>query len=202
MNKFVRTLPYNWWKYLLVVISSVLVWGMVFSMLAAPKKNEKIQITYIGEHLFSEALETELYSVIGKLTEQNIKNINVENPINGQSVYYQSILATRVYGADFIIIEESSLLETMGETYFSEIPIDKLEPYIEKLEYYCENGVPYGIVLYDGVTENYFSQYYTGTEKCYLFITHTTVNFADIVKSGNEADDAALRILEYFMEEL
>ena len=201
MGKFIKTLTYSWWKYLLVITLSTFVWQMVFGMMESPDKNEKIRITYIGENLSCEDMETELYRVVDERTDQKIKNITVENPVNGGSTYYHSLLATRVYGSDFIIIEESSLLETMGETYFSEIPSAKLEQYIEDVEYYCENGVPYGLLLYDGTTENQFSRYYTGTEKCYLFITHTTVNFADVVENGNATDDAALRILEYFMEE-
>ena len=201
MGNLERKLSYRWWKYLLVIISSFLVWGIVFDMLASPEKNEKIKITYIGDHLSYEEMEEELFRILPNVTEQKIKYIDAENPVNGQSLDYHTVLSTRVYGADFIIIEESSLEEKVGQTYFKEIATDKLKQHIGDVEFYCEDGVPYGILIYDGTKENHFSEFYSGTEKCYLFITHTSVNFADVVEKGNVTDDAALRIFEYLMEE-
>ena len=201
MNGRSAHLQYNWWRYGLVVMFAVILWTVVFDMLAAPEKNEKIRITFVGDDFSHEALEKELYTVLPKLTDQPIKSISVESPVNKQSSDYYSVLATRVYGADFIIIQESSLPETVAETYFQPLATEKLEKYVDVDTYYCENGIAYGILLYDGEGENRFSQFYSGDETCYLFLTHTTVNAGDVVQSGNAEDDAALQIIKYFLEE-
>ena len=201
MNERSAHLQYSWWKYCLVVMFSVILWMVVFDMLAAPEKNEKIRITFIGDDFSHEELEEELYTVLPELTYQKMKSISVESPANRQSNDYYSVLATRVYGADIIIIEESSMPDSVGETYFRPLSTEKLEKYVNVDEYYCENGIAYGILLCDGEGENHFSQFYSGDEPCYLFLTHTTVNAGDVVDNGNADDDAALQIIKYLLEE-
>lgn len=194
-------LQYNWWKYCLVVVFSAIVWMVVFDMIAAPEKNEKIKISFIGDDFSHEELEETLCTILPELTEQSIKSISVESPVNGQSNDYYSVLATRAHGADIMIFEESALPETVGETYFDPLSTEKLENYVAVDAYYCEDGVAYGILLWDGEGKNRFSQFYSGDERCYLFLTHTTVNAADVVSNGSAEDDAALQIIKYLLGE-
>ena len=49
MNGRSAHLQYNWWKYGLVVMFAVILWTVVFDMLAAPEKNEEIRITVGGD---------------------------------------------------------------------------------------------------------------------------------------------------------
>ena len=194
-------MQYNWWKYCLVVVFSAIVWMVVFDMIAAPEKNEKIKISFIGDDFSHEELEETLCTILPELTEQSIKSISVESPVNGQSNDYYSVLATRAHGADIMIFEESALPETVGETYFDPLSTEKLENYVAVDAYYCEDGVAYGILLWDGEGKNRFSQFYSGDERCYLFLTHTTVNAADVVSNGSAEDDAALQIIKYLLGE-
>ena len=200
MGKRVTHLWYSWWKYLLLILCVFLFWMTVFDMLAAPEKNEKIQITCVGDGFLCEELKAALEQQLPELTDQLIKSISVENPINGESEDYYSVLSTRAYGADLIIVEESAMTENIGQTYFLPLPAEALTEYIGSAAYYSEEGTPYGILLCDGSTGNRFSQFYTGTQRCYLFITHTSQNVAGIMGRGNGEDDAALQIIAYLLE--
>lgn len=200
MGKRITHLWYSWWKYFLVLLCAFLLWMTVFDMLAAPEKNEKIQITYIGDNFLCEELNKALEQKMPELTEQHIKSVSVENPVNAESKDYYSVMATRAYGADLVIVEESAMTEDIGKTYFIPLPVEKLPEYLGSPAFYTEDELPYGILLYDGSTPNGFSQFYTGTQRCFLFITHTSVNAAGIMDRGNAEDDAALRIIMYLLE--
>lgn len=191
-------MTYHWWKYLLVLAASTLVWMVVFDSLGQPAKNEKIRISYFGEQLALETMEKDFIQILPSLTHQTIEKVTVENPIGTITADYHAVLTSRIYGADFIIIEESVLAETVGNTYFLPLPVDALEDRLLELTFYTENDVPFGILL-NGL-DTVFSSYYSGDEKCYLFITHTSVNMAGIMGTGSAEDDAALKLIEYLLE--
>lgn len=199
MKKSGSHFMYHWWKYLLVLMVSVMIWMIVFDSLAAPQKNEKIRISYFGEKLACEQMEVDLFQMLPTLTDQNIQKVSIENPVGEIDADYHAVLTTRVYGADFIIIEENVLAETVGDTYFLPLPVDALADRMPELTFYTENDVPYGILL--NGSDTVFSHYYSGSKKCYLFITHTSVNMAGIMGSGSAEDDAALQLIAYLLEE-
>ena len=200
MKKSSSHLQYSWWKYLLIAMVSITLWSVVFDTLAAPKKNEQLRITCVGDNFLCQELEIALDNKMPELTSQKLKKITVENPVNSQSSDYHTIMTTRAYGADIIIVEESAMTETFGYTYFRQLPLEQLPPELQEKQYYTEDGAAYGILLYDGSAPNVFSQYYSGTDRCYIFITHNCENAAGIMGAGNVTDDAALRAVAYFME--
>ena len=189
---------YNWWKYLLITMAAGLIWGGIFDALSAPKKNEQLRITCVGDEFLCDSLEKALVEKLPELTEQKIKKISVESPINGQSQDYHSVMATRAYGADIIIVEESAMAADFGKSYFVSLP--QLPEDLGELVYYTEDGLNYGILLYDGAADNVFSQFYRGGERCYVFITHNCVNAGGLMGKGKESDDGALRTLAYLLE--
>ena len=198
MNK--AHLQYSWWKYLVIAMVSVTVWMLVFDGLDAPKKNEKLRVTCVGDGFLCAELEAALVQELPGQTTQKIKKVAVESPINGQSRDYHSVMATRAYGADLIIVEESAMTEAFGQSYCVPLPVEKLPAYLTGVEYYTENDTVYGILLYDGSTPNAFSEFYSGGERCYVFITHTCVNAAGIMGNGKSGDDAALRAIALLLE--
>ena len=202
MKKPTSYLQYSWWKYLLIALLSITVWSVVLDVLSAPEKNEKVRVTCVGDGFLCDEMETALWQKLPQVTEQRVEKIAVESPVNGQSADYFSVMATRAYGADFIIVEESALTEAFGQSYFLPLPVDELPDQLANREQYTENGTAYGLLLYDGTTPNVFSQFYSGNERCFIFITHTCVNVAGLMNVGNEQDDAALRLIEYLLEEI
>ena len=202
MKKPTAHLQYSWWKYLLVAMLSITIWCIVFDALSAPKKNQQIRITCIGDDFACSQLQTALEQELPKKTSQRIRKIAVESPINGESTDYFTVMTTRAHGADLIIAAESAMTEIFGQSYFKPLPVEKLPESLQGLSYYTENGEVYGILLYDGTTQNRFSQFYSGSERCYVFITHKSENAAGILGVGNETDDAALRCIEYLLEEI
>ena len=190
----------NWWKYLLVLVASILIWSIVFDSLAVPSKNEKIRITFLGENLDHEAFEEYVAEILPGLTNQRIEKVDVENPVDEINNDFYMVLTTRVYGADIIIVEESLLTEDICQAYFVPLPLETLEKHMPVSEVYVENGQPYGLLLPSGDGAGLFGEFYSGTERCYLFITHTSVNVAGILGTGNEVDDAALKLICHLLE--
>jgi hypothetical protein len=192
---------HNWWKYLLVVMASVLLWSIVFDSLSAPAKNEKIQITFLGDGLNCAALEEHIFTALPDLTTQKIEKVAIENPVAEVNNDFYTVLATRVYGADLIIIEESLLTDDLCKTYFLPLPVEQLADYVSIGDLYVENGVSYGLLLNSDDGNGIFSEYYSGSQRVYLFIPHTSVNVAGIMGEGKPQDDAALRVISYLLEE-
>ena len=200
MRKASADLQYTWWKYLLVILLSITVWVAVFDILGTPEKNQKLQITFVGEDFLFDALQADLQEKMPGLTDQELKKLTVESPMNGNWEDYHDIMSVRAYSADIIIVEESAMTDTFGYSYFVELPVEKLPQSLQNRDFYTEDGKAYGILLYDGSTPNVFSQYYSGGERCYLFITHNCVNAAGIMGKGKQTDDAALAVIEYLLE--
>lgn len=199
MTKLFSHLHYHWWKYCLIVLGSVLVWSVVFDTLGAPEKNEKIRITYIGDGIDPDAFGEALLQVLPSLTEQKIESLTVENPTSGISNDLYSVLATRVYGADFIIFEGDSLPESVGETYFLPLPQQMIQE-ADAASLYWENGIAYGFVLCGDGVQSVFSEFYSGDQRCCLFITHTSVNMGGLTQKGRPEDDAAKTLVSYLLE--
>lgn len=133
------------------------------------------------------------------MTSQRIRNISVENPAEEVNNDFYSILATRVYGADIIIIEESLLTDDLVRTHFLPLPVDFINKLFEQEVLHSVDGVPYGFILPSSSDRSCFSGFYNGGENCYAFFTHTSVNAAGIYECGDVNDDAALRVLQYLM---
>ena len=201
MKKSTAHLQYGWWKYLLIALLSITIWSVVFDVLSAPEKNEKIRITCVGDDFLCDALEEDLWKKLPEITEQRLEKIAVESPVNGQSTDFYSVMAARAYGADLIIVEESAITETFGQSFFMPLPVEELPEALSDRELYVEEGAVYGILLYDGTTPNVFSRFYGGDQRCFVFITHNCVNAAGVMGVGDAQDDAALRLIEYLLEE-
>ena len=59
----------------------------------------------------------------------------------------------------------------------------------------------YGLEIYSPGKQNRFSAFFSGEQTYYVFLSKESVNLAGLNGKGNNADDAALRILSYLLEE-
>lgn len=195
-------LQLHWWKYFLALLIPVLLWTGVFSALARPKANERVHILYVGNHLDTLQLQTEITDLLPQLTKQPIKQVTVSAELPSEGQYY-SFLEARCFDYDLIIMEESRMKETVGQDVFVRLMEEMTAalpgaiPYREMTE---DGELTYGYLLFDGSSPNSFSGHYSGTEKCYVFVSPESVNFHTLNEKGRIGDDAALKVLQYLLE--
>lgn len=194
-----RHLQIHWWKYAAVVILSVILWNSLFSALAAPKQTEQINILFVGENLDAEGLRSQLAAVL----PQSIREVAVTTVTFDEASYKNRLSAYSVTN-DLIIIEQSHLVENVGQSIFARLTDGMISCFPDAPVYteQVENGIAlvFGFVLYDGETENNFSAYYSGGEKCYVFCSPDSVNFDTLNENGASGNDCAIQTLHYLLE--
>ena len=184
-----RHLQYNWWKYVIVISLSVLIWYGVFDALAKPKDNERCRILYVGEHLEQNALQEKIQEQLPRLTDQNLKEIKVTVlPVSD----YQ-LLQARCYDYDILIFEKPYLQEhtgqwVAGEAFDPALSDDGISWYTESVD---GKTVPFGVFLPE---ESLFFRFYSGTEPCVLMVSPHSVNLGD-----TDGQDAAKKVVEYLL---
>lgn len=193
-------MQYHWWKYLLVILTSVMVWCMVFNALAQPADNEKLKVLFVGEKLDTAGLEQAITALLPEVTEQAVRQVEVtQTVIEGQAAY--QVLEMRTYEYDIVIISQSYLQENMGLSLFSGAMTAQMQQYFSGVPLYTElreqEQVPSGFLLEAGAGA--FGTYYAGQEQCYLFPSPQSVNFDRLNGQGQAGDDCALRIMAYLM---
>lgn len=191
-------IQYNWWKYVAILLLPVILWVSIFDVLKKPDADERLHILYIGQSLNAAALEQQLKEVLPTRSSQRLKEIRV------QAEHYcdSTILTARCFDYDIILIEASSAPENIGQSVFS--PLNpELQKQFPEASQYTENtdakALPYGFILDPAVRTN-FSACYTGTEKCYLFLSPESVNFDTYNSLGTAGHDGALRAAQYLLE--
>ena len=173
----------------------------MYDILDDPKDNEKFGILFVGENFDDEALEEYIKMNLG---DEAIKEITVDSIVVYDNIYYD-YLQTRCYNYDLIIISESYMKDYVGRVVFErDILVSDLGEVLPECSYYYENidgnDYVFGLVVGDENTDNLFSKYYTGEEKCYLFLSPQSVNLDQINGKGEKGDDFALRILNALFE--
>lgn len=192
-------LAYHWWKYLILTVASVMLWTSVFDTLAKPARNEKVGIVFFGDKLDVKGLHADLSGAVDDLTEQTITTVDVSQTI-ADSEQLGQILMARSYDCDLLILSASYVDQLAAYGFFMPLPEDTWEYPTYTQE---KDGMPvaYGLEIYRPGSQNHFSSFCSGSETYYVFLSKESVNLAGLNGNGNEADDAALRILEYLLEE-
>ena len=186
----------HWTTYVAIVLIPIVFWCAVYSVLDDPKDNEKFAVLFIGEDLDVEGLQG---YITDNLKEEQIKSISVDTTTIYENLYYDYLKA-RCYAYDLIIISESNMMEFVGRAVFErEILVATYGDMLPNAEFYYENidgnELPFGFIIADENTNNLFSQYYSGDEKCYLFLSPQSVNLDTINGKGVKGDDFALKVL-------
>lgn len=194
-----RHFQLHWIKYAAVILISVLFWNSLFSLLAAPKQTQRINVLFVGEHLDAQALQKKLSDIL----PQSIREVNVTT-VTFDEASYKSKLSTYSVTNDLIIIEQSHMAENVGQSIFARLTDGMIARfpdtalYTEQIDEHI--ALVFGFVLYDSKTENHFSACYSGSDKCYVFCSPDSVNFDTLNEKGKPGDDAALQALQYLLE--
>lgn len=186
----------HWTSYLAIILVPIVFWCALYSILDDPADNEKFAILFVGEGLDSEGLQA---YIVDNFKDEKIKSITVDSMVIYDMLYYD-YLRTRCYEYDLIIFTESNMKEQIGRGIFErEILIADYGDVLPKAEFYYENidgnELPFGFLLRDENTSNLFSDYYSGNEKCYLFLSPQSVNLDTVNGKGVKGDDFALKVL-------
>ena len=192
-------LHYHWWKYVLLAALSIAIWTSVFDTLARPAKNEKVGIVFFGDSLDVPALHADLWAAIDEITEQKITYLDMSQTFADQE-HLGQILMARAYDCDLLILPAELVDELSAYGFFMpllEIPTD-IPVYTQEKD---GETVVYGLEIYKPGKQNRFSSFCSGEQTYYVFLSKESVNLAGLNGNGIQTDDAALRILEYLMEE-
>jgi len=198
-TRWTAYLHYHWWKYILLALLSVMIWTAVFDSLAQPAKNEKVGIVFFGEGLDFQALHADLSAAMDNLTQQKIRFVDVSQTFADQE-HLGQVLMARTYDSDLIILPAQLVDKLSSYGFF--MPLKDIPKDIPV--YTQEKGgesVAYGLEIYSPTSQNRFSAFCAGEQTYYVFLSKESVNLAGLNGIGNPADDAALRILEYLLEE-
>ena len=192
-------LHYHWWKYVLLAALSIAIWTSVFDTLAKPAKNEKVGIVFFGDSLDVSALHADLWAAIDEITEQKITNLDVSQTFADHE-HLGQILMARAYDCDLLILPAELVDELSAYGYFMPLldPPKDIPVYTQEKD---GETVAYGLEIYKPGKQNRFSSFCSGEQTYYVFLSKESVNLAHLNGNGMQTDDAALRILEYLMEE-
>lgn len=203
MRKNSGHLQYNWWKYVAAILLPIFLWCSVFSVLAKPKDNERLNVLFVGNDLDTVALQQALQEHIPAMTQQKIKEIRVVSDYATGELYGQK-MTTFSYEFDLIIVSQSFMSDYTGQ-FFRRLPMEGLPGYedvklhTEKVEG-ADYTAPFGFVLWEPGVDNGFGEFYSGREICYLFFSKESVNLYPLFKGSAEGDNAAVIALDFLLK--
>ena len=186
----------HWVTYLAIILIPIILWTSVYDILAEPADNEKFAILFVGDGLDCEGLAAYISE---NYSDPRMKSISVESTTILDSIYYD-YLKTRCYNYDLIIFTEGNMKEHLGRVVFErEIMLSDYADLLPESDYYYEHindmDIPFGFVVADGDIDNLFTRFYSGDERCCLFLSPRSVNLGGINGEGEKGDDYALIVL-------
>lgn len=189
---------YTWWIYVLIAAAVIVFWLWIFDYLAEPAANEKLFISVVGNGVDDKTMNSDLKNELPNLTNQTIKEVSVESIVYESDYTLSNALWARSLDVDIIIITNTAMFNSIGKDYFPAIDEDRAKAIFGDVEFYKEDGVAYGMLIYDGKTENTFSKYYS-KEKCWVFFTVDGQNTGRLNGKGNAHDDAAIQTVKWLL---
>lgn len=202
MKKQTGHLQYDWWKYVAVLLVPLVLWCSVFSILKRPKANERLHILFLGDGLNTQQMTQDLEQYLQENTSQELKSVQVTMAEYSEENYASQLMAA-TYSYDIIIISENQMQDTVGQDHFFVLP-EALQG--TEITFYEESAndkdLPFGAVICDGIQQNSFGKYYSGTEKCYIFISPQTENLYPLNTKSRAEDNATMIAWQWLMEKL
>ena len=203
-KKLLGHLQYCWWMYIGIALAAVFLWTSVFLNLAKPASNERIGLFLCTNAVDTTGLEKDISDILEGLTEQEIKQFRVNQMLLSEADV-GSVLTARSFDCDLIFIQQSFLREGMAVYHFAPLPMEQIGELLPNHQFYSDKlenvQNTYGILIGGKGVHNRFTQYYTGEEAVYVFLSRESVNLGGLNEKGYPEDDAALRLLLYLLEE-
>ena len=184
----------NLWKYLLVAVASIFIWSAVFEALDQVKDNQRVTVATYNLNCNTQALKDELLLMLPGLTQQEIMELYVDDlEHTPNQTYATDILTAQILQSDLIVMPKSLLDKLNMLLFFPELPEN-----LRDENCYEVNGVSYGILISH---ESRFAAHCVSEEPYYLLLSSQSVNLGGLLGRGEAKDNAALKIMEYLLEE-
>ena len=175
-KKVVTYLSYEWKKYLITTILTILFWVWITGLIVTPKKTERLNVFINDETI----LELNIYDKLMEL--EGIKNVNVDF-ISYENELYQVLFNSRgVVDTDILILRENTFSENDIKTWFKKLDLIYLENINIENIYYI-NEIAYGI--------------YIGEEEI-MFLNANSLNLGKM-NNKNYENDLAIRAIYKLM---
>jgi len=140
-----------------------------------------------------------LTDAIDSLTQQEIAYIDVSQTIADRT-HLATLLVARTYDYDLLVLPAEAVDMLSAYGFFSPLPDiwKDIPTYSQEKD---GTSVAYGLEIYRPGSQNRFSSFCSGEQTYYVFLSKESVNLAGLNGNGAPSDDAALRMLEYLLEE-
>lgn len=169
--------------YVLCALASVLLWGWIFTWVTDTTAEKKVTF-FVDADCADQALNLELET-------QMPEGIQM---IRGHALTYVVFDESALDEADFYLLSSSKIPEVIGALAALTLPEDS-----EAVPYIGEDGLVYGIKIYDAATgagsaQSYIQ--YSAGEDYYLCFRADSLHLGEI---NGSADDAALQVARHLM---
>lgn len=187
---------YRWWLYVVLTVAVIALWITLFGILGRVDDTEKFHITFIGSGFDDRMFKSDLPDVIKSNSKQNIEQINVESIVEESDYALTMLLSTRTQGSTDLFIWSGELKGNLGDMFARLNETALASKLGDNVVYLRDNDGIYGIEITKNDT---LSKYYSGNEKCYLFVSADSVNFGGINGKGAIENDVGLSIIKYLL---
>ena len=192
MNKFLSYIQYNWIKFFLIIIVSLVFWSIVYSDIDQVQYDESIRILYIGDNLDEEGLQDNIVSNIDDITNQELKYVSIMTYAEKEEVAYE-YLRNKIYSVDIVMISDDFLNEELISQIF--VPLtSKLKQDFKDGNYVNIKDNMYGVKV---SKESGFYEYYSKDENVSVFLSQYSLNLGNAYGYGKVENDSAISIAKY-----
>ncbi len=206
MRRFGNHLQMRLTFYIAALLLPIIIWCAVFSVIKEPKYNEKLTIAYFGTGCDITALGDELYRNLSNITDNDIKELNVNLASMEKNGLFTRLVEARLYSSDILIFSEKMWDDEMLKNNIIPISSDKLDLLKSRLpentEYYTIDGYAYGIVIDGDEGTSNLSNHCNDTGRVLIIMSSESVNMSSLYGDGNPEDDSGIELLEYLLREV
>ena len=200
MNKFLLDFKRKWVIYLFIAILLIIFECFAIDMAARVQPEDKVVI-----FLTCEAHDEKILDILNEDLPNEIKKVEI-GFFSTNETFFAPYFST--FGKDSDIVTLTQKFSDMCdcESYFVALDEGKITARYGDVEFYRQNGVAYGVKIYDGntkegIADEYIDYYKDGEEEnTYLFFVKNSLHIGDL--NENSRDDSALVILEKIWQNL
>ena len=194
MNKFLLDFKRKWVIYLFIAILLIIFECFAIDMAARVQPEDKVLI-----FMTCEAHDEKIVDILNEDLPKEIKKVEI-GFFSPNETFFAPYFSTFGKDADIVTLTQKFSDMCDCESYFAVLNEEEIVARYGEVEFYCQNGVAYGIKIYDGdtkegIADEYVDYYKDGEEEnTYLFFGRDSIHIGDLFEKSN--DDSALVILE------
>ncbi len=189
--------------YIVIIALPIVVWSIVFSILARPKYNEMLTVEYFGKSYDITASGNEIRDSIDDITDCNIKKIDFRLALSDNGGIFSQVVEARLYSSDILIFEGGIWTDEILKSNLMPIPDESMERLSSMLpedaEFYTIDGAVYGVILSGNGKVNRFTEHMKADGAAIAVFSNISVNASGIYGVGDRDDSAAIDLICYLL---